>query len=49
MGSLNDLRHAAKETRKKEGPPGDDAEDDAEDAWADMSLLVISNAAPERE
>ena len=49
VGSLNDLRHAAKEKRKKEGPPGDDAEDDAEDAWADMSLLVISNAAPERE
>jgi len=49
VGSLNDLRHAAKEKKKKEGPPGDDAEDDAEDAWADMSLLVISNAAPERE
>jgi hypothetical protein len=52
VGSLNDLRHAAKEKRKKEGPEeGDDAEDDAEDAWADMSLLVISNAGgpPERE
>lgn len=51
VGSLNDLRHAAKEKRKKEEPPGDDAEDDAEDAWADMSLLVISNAGgpPERE
>ena len=50
VGSLNDLRHAAKEKRKKEGPEeGDDAEDDAEDAWADMSLLVISNANPERE
>ena len=52
VGSLNDLRHAAKEKRLKEGPEeGDDAEDDAEDAWADMSLLVISNAGgpPERE
>ena len=48
VGSLNDLRHAAKEKKitedGEEGPAGD-AEADAEDAWADVSLLVISNAA----
>ena len=48
VGSLNDLRHAAGEKTKKKGAPGDDAGDEAEDAWADVSLLVISNSAAER-
>ena len=41
VGSLNDLRHAAKEKKKKEK----DDDDETDDAWADMSLLVISNNA----
>lgn len=52
VGSLNDLRHAAKEKKitedGEEGPAGD-AEADAEDAWADVSLLVISNSVANAE
>jgi hypothetical protein len=52
VGSLNDLRHAAKEKKitenGEEGPAGD-AEMDAEDAWADVSLLVISNSVANAE
>ncbi len=52
VGSLNDLRHAAKEKKitedGEEGPEGD-AEADAEDAWADVSLLVISNSVANAE
>ena len=42
VGSLNDLRHAAKEKKKKDENTKTEDED-AADAWADMSLLVISN------
>lgn len=44
VGSLNDLRHAAKEKKKKDENTKTEDEDGA-DAWADMSLLVISNNA----
>ena len=45
VGSLNDLSHAGAPGRARQGSTKNDDTEEEDSQWADMSLLVISNAS----